>query len=93
MKAPLLLSLLILAAGGLLGWKQHGQLVTVRETHRQVAEEARALGLTPEALLEAGKPPRPTFVPTSAGRPSPSSSPIAVPPPRPTRAGRPPPCQ
>jgi hypothetical protein len=60
MKAPLLLSLLILAAGGLLGWKQHGQLVTVRETHRQVAEEARALGLTPEALLEAGKPPRPT---------------------------------
>ena len=60
MKASLFISLLILAAGGLLGWKQHGQLVTVRETHRQIVEEARALGLAPEALLEAGRPPLPT---------------------------------
>lgn len=60
MKASLFISFLILAAGGLLGWKQHGQLVTVRETHRQIVEEARALGLAPEALLEAGKPPLPT---------------------------------
>jgi len=60
MKASLFLSLLILAAGGLLGWKQHGQLATVRESHRLVVEEARALGLAPDALLEAGKPPLPT---------------------------------
>jgi hypothetical protein len=60
MKASLFLSLLILAAGGLLGWKQHRQLATVRETHRLVVEEARTLGLTPDALLKAGKPPQPT---------------------------------
>jgi hypothetical protein len=60
MKSSLFLSLLILAAGGLLGWKQHDQLVTVRETHLRVAEEARSLGLTPDALLKAGKPPQPT---------------------------------
>jgi hypothetical protein len=69
MKASLFLSLLILTAGGLLGWKQHGQLVTVRETHRQVVEEARALGLAPDALLEAGKPP----LPTKSGREDPEA--------------------
>ncbi|MEK7950902.1 hypothetical protein [Luteolibacter soli] len=60
MKASLFASLVILIAGGLLGWKQHGQLVTVRESHRLVEEEARALGLNPEALLTEGKPPLPT---------------------------------
>jgi hypothetical protein len=60
MKASLFISLLLLAAGGLLGWKQHGQLVSLRETHRLVVEEARALGLNPDALLTAGKPPPPT---------------------------------
>ena len=69
MKASLFLSLLILAAGGLLGWKQHGQLVIVRETHRQVVEEAQALGLAPGALLEAGKPP----LPTKSGREDPEA--------------------
>lgn len=69
MKASLFLSLLILTAGGLLGWKQHDQLVTVRETHRQVVEEARALGLAPDALLEAGKPP----LPTKSGREDPEA--------------------
>ncbi|MCW1885226.1 hypothetical protein OKA04_10845 [Luteolibacter flavescens] len=57
MKASLFLSLLILAAGGFLGWRQQDQLAGVREVHRQVTEEARALGLAPDALLEAGKPP------------------------------------
>ncbi|RYD58914.1 MAG: hypothetical protein EOP83_20675 [Verrucomicrobiaceae bacterium] len=60
MKGSLFISLLILAAGGLLGWKQHGQLVSVRESHRLVEEEARSLGLDPDALLTAGKPPLPT---------------------------------
>ena len=69
MKASLFLSLLILAAGGLLGWKQHDQLVTVRETHRQVVEEARALGLSPDALLKEGKPP----LPTKSGREDPEA--------------------
>jgi hypothetical protein len=69
MKASLFLSLLILTAGGLLGWKQHDQLVNVRETHRQVVEEARALGLAPDALLEAGKPP----LRTKSGREDPEA--------------------
>ncbi len=57
MKTSLLLSLLILAAGALLGWKRHGDLITLREVHTQVAEEARALGLEPEKLAAAGQPP------------------------------------
>lgn len=57
MKASLFTTLVILAAGGLLGWQQHGRLLTVRETHLQVTAEAQALGLSPTALLEAGKPP------------------------------------
>ncbi len=57
MKTSLLLSLAILAAGALLGWKRHGDLATVREVHTQVAEEARALGLEPEKLAAAGEPP------------------------------------
>ncbi|HEY1121715.1 MAG TPA: hypothetical protein VGE67_08950 [Haloferula sp.] len=69
MKASLLISLIILAAGGLLGWKQHGQLVNVRESHRLVEEEARALGLDPTSLLTAGKPP----LPTKSGREDPAA--------------------
>jgi len=69
MKASLFTSLLILVAGGLLGWKQHGQLVTVRESHRLVEEEARALGLDPKGLLTAGKPP----LPTKSGREDPAA--------------------
>lgn len=60
MKASLFLALLILAAGGLLGWKQHDRLVVARETHRLAVADARALGLSPESLLEDGKPPLPT---------------------------------
>jgi len=69
MKASLLISALILAVSGLLGWKQHGQLVSVRESHRLVEEEARALGLDPNALLTAGKPP----LPTKSGREDPAA--------------------
>lgn len=69
MKASLLVSALILAVSGLLGWKQHGQLVSVRESHHLVEEEARALGLDPNALLTAGKPP----LPTKSGREDPAA--------------------
>lgn len=58
MKASLLLTALILAAAGLLGWRQHGQLTRVRETHRAALAEARALGLAADDIA-AGKLPLP----------------------------------
>lgn len=58
MKASLLLTALILAAAGLLGWRQHGQLTHVRETHRAALAEARALGLAADDIA-AGKLPLP----------------------------------
>lgn len=57
MKASVLSSLVILSVAALFGWKRHGDLVSVREVHREVSEEARALGLSPDSLVAAGLPP------------------------------------
>lgn len=57
MKSSILSSIVILATAALFGWKRHGDLITAREVHRRTVEEARELGLTPEALIVAGLPP------------------------------------
>jgi hypothetical protein len=58
MKTSLLLTALILAAAGLLGWRQQGQLTRVRETHQAALADARALGLAADDIA-AGKIPLP----------------------------------
>lgn len=55
MKASITLSLLILALGGFCGWRQSERLDVIRETHRQVAAEVRALGLSPETIGTLGQ--------------------------------------
>jgi hypothetical protein len=60
MKASIALSILILAAAALFGWKQQGQLTAAREARSQVMAEARALGLAPDALLADGSAPLPS---------------------------------
>ena len=46
MKIPLALSALILAVGAALGWHDHQQLTTVRETHEKLVAEAASLGVS-----------------------------------------------
>jgi hypothetical protein len=58
MKASLLLTALILAATGLLGWQQQETLTRVREIHQSAIAEARALGLAADDIA-AGKLPLP----------------------------------
>lgn len=58
MKASLLLTALILAAAGLLGWQQQETLTRVRETHQAALADARALGLAADDIA-AGKLPLP----------------------------------
>lgn len=60
MKASLALAFLILAAAALFGWKQQGQLAAAREVRSQVMDEARSLGLAPDALLADGSAPLPS---------------------------------
>jgi hypothetical protein len=57
MKASFALALGILAAGGLFGWKRQQALEAAHADHRQLTEEARALGLSPESLLRSGEAP------------------------------------
>lgn len=55
MKASLTLSLLILAAIGLIRWKQNDRLNLAREAQRHLVAEARALGFSQESIATAGK--------------------------------------
>lgn len=71
MKASLLITAIILAAGGLLGWKQQVRLATARGDHQAVSAEAAALGLSPGEIAAAGKPPLATKtgrIDSSAGK-------------------------
>ena len=58
MKAPLVLTIIILAAGSFWGVHEHQVLTTLREKHRQVTQEAAALGVS----ADLSKP----FTPTKA---------------------------
>jgi hypothetical protein len=60
MKLPLALTVIILAAGSFWGVREHSALTTLRERHRQVVDEAAALGVS----TDAAKP----FSPTKASK-------------------------
>lgn len=60
MKLSLATTALIFAVAALLGGMQQDRLAAAREARQLVAGEAQALGLSPEALTAAGKPPLPT---------------------------------
>src|SRR6478609_7888938 len=46
MKRPIVISALILAVGGVLGWGDHQQLLTVREVHEERLAGAGNLGIS-----------------------------------------------
>src|ERR1035437_8272822 len=48
MKAPLLLTLIILISGSLWSWQENRQLMILREWHSQVLLEAESLGVPPD---------------------------------------------
>ncbi len=57
MKLSITLTLVILAASILLGWQNHRQLTTIRETHRSLVEKADSLGFDTDAAT-SGTPNR-----------------------------------
>lgn len=51
MKISIAASVLILAAGAVLGWHDRQQLAALRTTQKQLAREAATLGISPDAAL------------------------------------------
>lgn len=56
MKISIALSLLILAVAAIFGWNNHQRILVITETHRSLAEEAAALGLSIDLQNPDGAP-------------------------------------
>lgn len=67
MKLSLLAAALILAVAAFFGWQDHAKLAAVRESHGRLMEEARALGLSTDGLVEDGKAVLPAKTARAAG--------------------------
>jgi hypothetical protein len=64
MKFSLLTAALILAIASFFGWQDHRKLAAVRESHGRLFEEARALGLSTDGLVQDGV----AVLPSKSGR-------------------------
>ena len=56
MRYPIVVSILVLAVGAGLGWQQHQRLAAVRQTHRQLVDEAAGLGIAIDPAHPAAPP-------------------------------------
>ena len=67
MKVSLLAAALILVVASFFGWQDHRKLAAVRESHGRLIDEARALGLSTDGLVQDGKAVLPAKTAREAG--------------------------